>query len=184
MIGVDVQPRTPLITSVPSMSGSPRSSISTSGRSRAIAASPDAPSAAVLTWYLRAVRLILSARRIGASSSITRTFVMVQSSRPGRHAGCAWRRARQRDLHGQPATGSIGGPDRAPHGVEEAPDDREPQADPGPAGRIAAAPVQPLERLEHAVLELIRHAAAVVDDLEHDRVAGLVRPQARPLPFW
>ena len=52
MIGIEVQPRTPLITSVPSMSGRPRSSITTSGRSLAIAARPEAPSAAVLTSYL------------------------------------------------------------------------------------------------------------------------------------
>jgi len=50
MIGVEAQPRTPRITSVPSMSGSPRSRIITSGRSRAMAASPEAPSLAVLTW--------------------------------------------------------------------------------------------------------------------------------------
>jgi hypothetical protein len=45
-----------------------------------MAASPDVPSAAVLTWYLRAVRLIRSARKIGSSSSITRTLVTASRS--------------------------------------------------------------------------------------------------------
>ena len=49
MIGIDVHPRTPWITSVPSMSGNPRSRMITSGRSRATAARPVVPSAAVLT---------------------------------------------------------------------------------------------------------------------------------------
>src|ERR1700724_1298499 len=63
MIGIEVQPRTPWMTSVPSMSGSPRSRMITSGRSRATAASPVVPSTAVLTSYSRALRLIRSARR-------------------------------------------------------------------------------------------------------------------------
>jgi hypothetical protein len=49
MIGVEAQPRTPWITSVPSMSGRPRSRISTSGRSRDTAARPEEPSSAVVT---------------------------------------------------------------------------------------------------------------------------------------
>ena len=82
MIGIEVQPRTPWITSVPSMSGSPRSRMITSGRSRATAASPVVPSTAVLTSYSRALRLIRSARRMDGSSSTTRTRV----TRPPPHS--------------------------------------------------------------------------------------------------
>src|SRR5215469_16631563 len=177
MIGVDVQPRTPLITSVPSMSGRPRSRISTSGRSRAMAASPDVPSAAVLTSYCRAVRLIVSARKIAASSSTTSTFVMRVPS--GGHAG-AGNGGRQRDAHGQAATGGIGRHYGAAHRVEEPLDHRQAQADAGDAGAVGASAVESQEWLKHPRLQLVRHAAAMIDDLEQYAIASLTGPHARP----
>src|SRR6201999_3228095 len=116
MMGMDVQPRTPLITSVPSMSGRPRSRISTSGRSRATAASPEVPSAAVLTSYWRALRVIRSARRRDGSSAVTRA--RVKGLAPEHRAVLAGRH-RHPDLDGEAAAGSVDGHDAAPHGLGE-----------------------------------------------------------------
>src|SRR3984957_19533984 len=135
MIGIEVQPRTPWITSVPSMSGSPRSRMITSGRSRATAASPLEPSMAVLTSYSRADRLIRSARSIEGSSSTTSTRVMAP-----RRTQISWLRAerglvfaggRQRDRDREAAARGVDGRDPPAHGLGEALGHGQPETDAG-----------------------------------------------------
>src|ERR1700761_3489778 len=169
MIGIDVHPRTPLITSVPSMSGRPRSRMTTSGRSRATAASPDVPSAAVLTSNWRALRLIRSARRMDGSSSMTRTRVTAAApgslTRPELRAVLA-EGDRQRHPDGQATARGVDGHDAAPHGLGEPLGHGQAEADAG------VAVVEPLERLEDPLLELVvRDPGAVVDHLEQHGLA-------------
>src|SRR5580704_10883755 len=164
MIGIEVQPRTPWITSVPSMSGSPRSRMITSGRSRATAASPLEPSMAVLTSYSRADRLIRSARKMEGSSSTTSTRVM-----PRRRARGSWLRAerglvryggRERDRDREAAAGGVAGLDAPAQGVGEALGHGQAEADAGvPVG-------DPGERLENPFLLRVWNARPVVHDLK------------------
>ena len=130
----------------------------TSGRSRATAASPVVPSMAVLTSYLRAVRLIRSARRIDGSSSTTSTRVMT----PRRARTCRRSPTGSVIRTVSPPPGVSQGHDAPAHGLSEALGHGEAEARrPGSDRRT------PGERLEDAFLLLVRHARAVVHHLEH-----------------
>ena len=114
------------------MSGSPRSSTTTSGCSVAAASSADRPSAAVTTSQPCARRLMASARASAGSSSTTSTFIRRLPARGHRHD------------HGQPAAGGVLGGERCADRLGEAAGDGEPEAEPTGRGVVEA-----LERLEH-----------------------------------
>ena len=73
MTGARDQPRSSLITSIPSTSGSPRSRMTASGGRRRASARASRPVEAVVTSYLRTRKLIRRARSIAGSSSTTST---------------------------------------------------------------------------------------------------------------
>ncbi len=79
MIGTALAARIIGIMVSPSTSGSPRSSITTSGRSLITTSSPDSPPAATATACPRSVIARCTAERIAGSSSMTRMLLMVRT---------------------------------------------------------------------------------------------------------
>src|SRR5579859_3657116 len=163
MIGASDHSRMRWITSLPSMSGRPRSRITSSDGSLASCASAASPLSAVETVKPAAASAGVNARRICGSSSTIRSrprFAVIYSAL---HSGA---RSRQGQRHDQ-STRAIGAQNRArlaPHALHDAADDGEPQSGAGHAlGRRAA-----IELVEEVGELGFRHARPLVGHLHHD----------------
>src|SRR5213593_3523426 len=141
MIGTAVHSRSRRMTSMPSMSGSPRSTITTSGWREPTSTRPSAPVVASNSRYPWPVSVARRKRRICGSSSMRTTT----GSGIGGHRG-GWRLGqRQREEERDAPLGQILRPDVPAVCLHDALADREPQA--GAASAAGQAPVELLEDL-------------------------------------
>ena len=154
------------MTSNPERSGSPRSSSTTSG--------------CVLTGTRREPfgHRQRSARRTRAPAgrSAAPAGLAPRRRRPAPGHRAPRRSDRQRDHHRQAAAGRVLGPDAGSLGLGQALGDGEAEADAVAPGTDTEA----LERSEHALLQVVRYAAPVVDDPHLHRVVGRHSPPGRP----
>src|SRR5213594_4634184 len=138
MIGTSVHSRSRRITSMPSMSGNPRSTMTTSGWREPTSTRPSAPVVASNNRYPWPVSVARRKRLICGSSSMRTTT----GSGIRRHRR---RRAhpRQREEERDAALGQILGPDATAVRLDDALADREPQA--GAAAAIGLGAIELLE---------------------------------------
>src|SRR5205809_6473675 len=163
MIGTAVHSRNRRMTSMPSMSGSPRSTITTSGWREPTSTRPSAPVVASNSRYPWPVSVARRKRRICGSSSMRTTT----GSGIGGHRGRWLFGQRQREKERDAALGQVLGPDAPAVRPDDALADRE--AEPGAA---AAAGLPAVELLEDLVLLAPGQPRAAVGDLDGD---GAVR---------
>src|SRR5437879_2164423 len=163
MIGTAVHSRNRRITSMPSMSGSPRSTIRTSGWREPTSTRPSAPVVASNSRYPWPVSVARRKRRICGSSSMRTTT----GSGIGGHRGRRLFGQRQREKERDAALGQVLGPDAPAMRLDDALADRE--AEPGAP---AAAGLPTVKLLEDLVLLAPGQPRAAVGDLDGD---GAVR---------
>src|ERR1041384_1799070 len=170
-IGILDHSRKPLRTSIPSLSGRPRSSTIISGRAVRAWRNPSSPDSASSTWNPPASRVRRSSLRICTSSSMTRIrtgLLMVLQD---------VLRA-DLELRGEPydklraPLRFVSRPDRAAMHLDESLHNR--QAQPGPPGLGSGAPV---ELAEDVGDRSPRKPRAVVRDDDHQILALDVRAQ-------
>src|SRR5262245_41584001 len=163
MIGTPAHSRTRRMTSSPSMSGSPRSTMTMSGWREATSTRPSAPVVASKRRYPWVVSVARRKRRICGSSSIRTT---AGSGIAGRRVrGLAGQR--QREEKRNASARKVLGPDVAAVRLDNAPTDG--QAEPGaPPGHG----ITPDELLEHVILLARRQSWPLVGDLHGDRLVG------------
>src|SRR5438093_9195226 len=163
MIGTSVHSRSRRITSMPSMSGNPRSTMTTSGWREPTSTRPSAPVVASNSRYPWPVSVARRKRRICGSSSMRTTT----GSGIGGHRG-GWRLAeRQREEERDAPLRQVLGPDVPTVRPDDALTDREAEPGAPAAGRQAA-----VELLEDLVLLATGQPRAVVGDLDGDRAVG------------
>src|SRR5437667_724364 len=163
MIGTAVHSRNRRMTSMPSMSGSPRSTITTSGWREPTSTRPSAPVVASNSRYPWPVSVARRKRRICGSSSMRTTT----GSGIGGHRGRRLFGQRQREKERDAALGQVLGPDAPAVRPDDALADRE--AEPGAP---AAVGLPAIELLEDPVLLPARQPRTAVGDLDGD---GAVR---------
>src|SRR2546428_4025037 len=151
------------MTSMPSMSGSPRPTMTTSGWREPTSTRPSAPVVASNSRYPWPVSVARRKRRICGSSSMRTTT----GSGIGVHRGRWLFGQRQREKERDAALRQVLGPDASPVRPDDALADRE--AEPGAA---AAAGLPAVELLEDLVLLARGQPRAAVGDLDGD---GAVR---------
>src|SRR5213594_1659761 len=149
MIGTAVHSRSRRMTSMPSMSGSPRSTITTSGWREPTSTRPSAPVVASKSRYPWPVSVARRKRRICSSSSMRTTT----GSGIGGHGGRGGIAEGQGEEERHAAARDVLGPDAAAVGAHDAAADG--QAEAGPA---AADGLRAEELLEHLVLGARRQA--------------------------
>src|SRR5947208_15205761 len=163
MIGTAVHSRNRRMTSMPSMSGSPRSTITTSGWREPTSTRPSAPVVASNSRYPWPVSVARRKRRICGSSSMRTTT----GSGIGGHRG-RWRLAeRQREEERDAPLRQVLGPDAPTVRPDDALTDREAEPGAPAAGRQAA-----VELLEDRVLLATGQPRAVVGGLDIVRPVG------------
>src|SRR5439155_20102091 len=143
MIGTAVHSRSRRMTSMPSMSGSPRSMMTTSGWREPTSTSPSAPVVASNSRYPWPVSVARRKRRICGSSSMRTTTGSGIGVHRGRRRFAQWEGEEERDT----ALRQVLRPDASPVRLDDALADRE--AEPGAA---AAAGLRAVELLEDLVL--------------------------------
>src|SRR5205807_6078802 len=160
-------------TRQPSSPGIITSSRMTSGPSSRAFSTPDGPSAASITFIPSASRFTRQRRRIGASSSITRTFVIPALRRvyPRRRSLLP----RRRKLEGEARTFAFGGidPDPSAHRGDELLRDEQPEA--GAGGAVARCGLGAVELAEDPLALCGRDAHPLVDDTHLDAVGAATR---------
>src|SRR2546422_2588259 len=163
MIGTAVHSRSRRMTSMPSMSGSPRSTMTTSGWREPTSTRPSAPVVASNSRYPWPVSVARRKRRIcGSSSMRTTTGSGIDGHRGGRRLG---QRQREEERDAPPRQGL--GPDAPARRLDDALTDREAEA-----GAPAPRGLPPVELLEDLVLLAAGQPRAVVGNLDGD---GAVR---------
>src|SRR5947208_2332336 len=163
MIGTSVHSRSRRITSMPSMSGNPRSTMTTSGWREPTSTRPSAPVVASNSRYPGPVRVARRKRRIWGSSSMRTTT----GSGIGGHRGRWLFGQRQREKEGDAALGQVLGPDAPAVRVHDALADREAEAGAPAASRLAA-----VELLEDSLLPAVGQARTMVGDLNGHLAVG------------
>src|SRR3989442_10687012 len=163
MIGTAVHSRNRRITSMPSMSGSPRSTMTTSGWREPTSTRPSAPVVASNSRYPWPVSVARRKRRIWGSSSMRTTT----GSGIGGHRGRRLSGQRQREKERDAALGQVLGPDAPAVRLDDALADREAET-----GAPAAVGLPAVKLLEDLVLLPARQPRAAVGDLRGD---GAVR---------
>ena len=155
MIGASLQPRSPSITSTPSMSGQPEVEDHRVGGCCEATVSAVRPSAAT-------VDLVVPRSEVDPQR-LPQAALVLDDQHPCHRISPAQRRRRasQADPHRQAAAGRRVRDDRPVHRLDEAAGDREPEPD---AARITV--VEALERLEQPASPLGVEPRPVVDDLE------------------
>src|SRR5437870_6066696 len=157
MIGTAVHSRNRRVTSMPPMSGSPRSTITTSGWREPTSTRPSAPVVASNSRYPWPVSVARRKRRICGSSSMRTTTGSGIGGHRGRWLFAQWEGEEERDA----ALRQVLGPDASPVRPDDALADRE--AEPGAA---AAAGLPAVELLEDLVLLPAGQPRAAVGDLD------------------
>src|SRR5437879_10552982 len=156
------------MTSRPSMSGSPRSRMTTSGWRLATSTSPSAPVPASWTrkpWPASAAR---TKRRICGSSSTTTTHGSGRASATGALGRARRLAGGQGEAEPRAAAGPVLAPDAAAVGLDDGATDRQPEAG-------AAARADAVELVEDLLLLTGRQAGPAVGDLHDDLVALAAR---------
>src|SRR5213078_770351 len=169
MIGTSVHSRSRRITSMPSMSGNPRSTMTTSGWREPTSTRPSAPVVASNSRYPWPVSVARRKRRICGSSSMRTTT----GSGIGGHRGGRRVRQRQRDEEGDAPLGQVLGPDAPAVRFDDAATDGE--AEPG---ALTVARRRAVEFLEDPILLAVRQARAMVGDLDGNLAIGCGRDDA------
>src|SRR6184192_3801750 len=169
MIGTSVHSRSRRITSMPSMSGNPRSTMTTSGWREPTSTRPSAPVVASNSRYPCPVRVARRKRRIWGSSSMRTTT----GSGIGGHRGRRLLAEGEREEEGHAPLGQVLGPDAPAVRPDDPLADREAEA-----GATAAGWVPTVELLEDLVLLARPRGRGVVDGREGH---GAVR-RARDAP--
>src|SRR5213593_3332632 len=159
MIGTAVHSRSRRMTSMPSMSGSPRSTITTSGWREPTSTRPSAPVVASNSRYPWPVSVARRKRRIWGSSSMRTTT----GSGIGGHQGRRLLAEGEREEEGHAPLGQVLGPDAPAVRPDDPLADREAEA-----GATAAGWVPTVELLEDFVLLAARQPRAAVGDLDGD----------------
>src|SRR5216110_475685 len=157
MIGTAVHSRRRRITSMPSMSGNPRSTMTTSGWREPTSTRPSAPVVASNSRYPCPVRVARRKRRIWGSSSMRTTT----GSGIGGHRGRRLLAEGQREEEGHAPLGQVLGPDAPAVRPYDPLADREAEA-----GATAAGWVPTVELLEDLVLLARPEPRAAVGDLD------------------
>src|SRR5439155_352829 len=142
MIGTSVHSRSRRITSMPSMSGNPRSTMTTSGWREPTSTRPSAPVVASNSRYPWPVSVARRKRRICGSSSMRTTT----GSGIGGHRGRRLLAEGQREEEGHAPLGQVLGPDAPAVRLDDALADREAEA---------GAPGEPRERGPDDLLERV-----------------------------
>src|SRR5262245_21758703 len=161
MMGTALHSRIRLMTSRPSMSGRPRSRITTSGWRVADAPSASAPVSASKSLYPWLPSAARKKRRMATSSSTRR----IVGSGTSRNRGDL--REGQGEEEGHAAPGQVVGPDVAAVSLDDGLADGEPQ--PGAAGGVGRDAIEPLE---DAGLFARRQPGTAVGHLDGDRLVG------------